>query len=68
MYNTDYLIKYLSSPEGINTIIVGIIMVGALNAIFLTYSVKSTYGIAKKERENLKIQKEKIDKLFPKKS
>ena len=67
MYNQDALLEYLSSPEGINTIIVGIILVGAINAIFITYSVRSTYGAAKTEREKLKIQQAKIDKLSPKK-
>ena len=67
MFNTDALLEYLSSPEGINKIILGILMVAAINAIFITYSVRSTYGMAKKEREQLKIQKAKIDKLSPKK-
>ena len=67
MVNTDSLLEYLSSPEGINKIIVWIILVAALNAIFITYSVRSTYGMAKKEREKLKIQQDKIDKLSPKK-
>jgi len=67
MFNTDALLEYLGSPEGINKIILGILMVAAINAIFITYSVRSTYGMAKKEREQLKIQKAKIDKLSPKK-
>ena len=67
MFNTDALLEYLSSPEGINKIIVVIIIVGAINAIFIIYSVRSTYGKAKKEKEQLNIQKAKIDKLSPKK-
>ena len=67
MFNQEALLEYLSSPEGINKIIVGIIIVGAINAIFITYSVRSTYGAAKTKREKLKIQQAKIDKLFPKK-
>ena len=35
--------------EGINKIIVGIILVGAINVIFITYSIRNTYGIAKNE-------------------
>ena len=65
MFDQEALLVYLSSPEGINKIIVGIILVGTINAIFITYSVRSTYGAVKREREKLKIQKEKIDKLFP---
>ena len=67
MFKQEDLLEYLSSPEGINNIIVGIILVGAINAIFITYSVRRTYGAAKKEREQLKIQQAKIDKLSPKK-
>ena len=65
MFNQDALLEYLSSSEGINKIIVGIILVGAINAIFITYSVRSTYGAAKKEREKLKNQQAKIEKLSP---
>ena len=66
MFNQDALLEYLSSPEGINKIIVGIIIVGAINAIFITFSVRSTYGAAKKEKDRLMKQQEKIDKLSPK--
>ena len=67
MFDQDALLEYLSSPQGINKIIVGIILVGVMNAIFITYSVSATYGMAKKEKEKLKIQQAKIDKLSPKK-
>ena len=66
MLAEEALLEYLSSPEGINKIIVGIILVGALNAIFIIYSIRTTYGAAKKEREKLRIQQAKIDKLSPK--
>tara|TARA_Y100001968_G_scaffold285763_1_gene285973 strand:+ start:699 stop:908 length:210 start_codon:yes stop_codon:yes gene_type:complete len=65
MFDQETLLEYLNSPEGINKIIVGIILVGAINVIFITFSVRSTYGFAKKEREKLKIQQAKIDKLSP---
>ena len=67
MFDQDVLLEYLSSPEGINKIIVGIIIVGAINAIFITYSVRSTYAAAKKAKDRFRIQQEKIDKLSPKK-
>ena len=66
MFKQEALLEYLSSPEGINNIIVGIIFMGAINAIFITYTIRRTYGAAKKEREQLKIQQAKIDKLSPK--
>ena len=67
MFKQEALLEYLSSPEGINKIFVGIILVGAINAIFITYSVRRTFAAVKKEREQLKIQQDKIDKLSPKK-
>ena len=66
MFDQQALLEYLSSSEGINKIIIGIILIGAINAIFITYSVRSTYGAARKEREKLKAQQDKIDKLSPK--
>jgi len=66
MFDQEALLEYLSSPEGINKIIVGIILVGAINAIFITFSVRTTYSALKKEREKLNIQQAKIDKLSPK--
>ena len=68
MFNMDALLQYLSSPDGLNKIIVAIILVGSINAIFINYSVRSTYGMAKNERDKLKIQQAKIDKLSPKKA
>ena len=58
--------EYISSSERINKISVGIILVEAINAIFITYSVRRTYGAAIIEKEQLKIQQAKIDKLSPK--
>tara|TARA_B100000965_G_scaffold379621_1_gene375500 strand:- start:458 stop:664 length:207 start_codon:yes stop_codon:yes gene_type:complete len=67
MFNQSSLLEYLGSPEGINKIIVCIIIVGAINAIFITYSVRTTYGAAKEEKDRFMIQRKKIDKLSPKK-
>tara|TARA_B100000214_G_C23621668_1_gene469821 strand:- start:100 stop:300 length:201 start_codon:yes stop_codon:yes gene_type:complete len=66
MFDQEALLEHLSSSEGMNKIIIGIILCGAINAIFITYSVRRIYGATKKERENLKIQQSKIDKLSPK--
>ena len=45
MFNINTLLDYLSSSEGINKIIIGIIAVGSINVIFITYSVMNTYEI-----------------------
>ena len=44
MFNQDALLEYLSSPEGINRIIVGIILVGAINAIFITFYFRKFFN------------------------
>ena len=67
MFFTDAFLEYLSSPEGINKVVLGIIIVGAINAIFITYSIRSSFGRAKEEREKLTIQQARIDKLSPEK-
>ena len=67
MFDPEAMFEYLSSPEGMNKIIIVIILVGAINAMFITYSVRKTYGAEKKKREKLMIQQAKIDKLSPKK-
>ena len=66
MFDQQALVEYLSSSEGMNKIVIGIILVGAINAIFITFSVRRTYGAVKFEREKLKIQQAKIEKLSPK--
>ena len=52
MFKQEALLEYLSSPEGINKIVVGIILVGAINAIIITHNIRSTYGAAKKKEKN----------------
>ena len=48
MLNKKALLESLSSPEGINKIITAIIILGTINAIFITDSVTFTYIEAKK--------------------
>ena len=38
MFDQEALWEYLSSAEGINQIAIGIIIVGAINVIFITYT------------------------------
>ena len=42
MYLQDSLLESFSSSEGINPIIIGIILAGAFNVILITYSVRCT--------------------------
>ncbi len=66
MFNQEALLEFLISPEGLNKVILGIILVAAINAIFITYTIRSTFGLARKEREKQQIQQSKIEKLSPK--
>jgi len=65
MFNIDALLEDLGSSEGIKKIIVRIILVEAIDAIFIIYSMKNTINYKKNWRN--KISKTKIDKLSPKK-
>ena len=67
MFDEDAWLEYLNSPSGINQIIIGIILFGAINAILMTYSVRISYGAEKRKKDRLMRQKIKIDKLSPKK-
>ena len=62
MFDQEPMLEYSSSPERINKII----LLGAINAIFITHSIRTTYGAAKKQREKPKIQQATIDKLCSK--
>tara|TARA_Y100001968_G_C19400974_1_gene741003 strand:- start:1409 stop:1618 length:210 start_codon:yes stop_codon:yes gene_type:complete len=66
MFNQDELLEYLSSPAGINKIILGIIMIASINAILIFYSVRKTYVATIQENERRKNQQQKLDKLAPK--
>ena len=67
MNNQDSIIEYLSSPAGINKIIFAIIIVAAINFIFISYSISKTYRASIKEKEKQRLQQQKINKLSPKK-
>ena len=62
MFDQEPMLEYSSSPERINKII----LLGAINAIFITHSIRTTYGAAKKQREKPKIQQATIEKLCSK--
>ena len=51
MFDQEAFLKCWSSPVGVNVMFVGIILIGDINAIFITCSVRTTYGAAIKERK-----------------
>ncbi len=60
-------VDYLNTPKGINNTIFIIILVGAFNAILLNFFVYKRFDKAVEEHKKRKIQKEKINRLSPKK-
>tara|TARA_Y100001968_G_C18830028_1_gene468663 strand:+ start:35 stop:244 length:210 start_codon:yes stop_codon:yes gene_type:complete len=67
-YDSDLLVEYLSSPSGLEKIVLVIILLAIVNVIFVFYAVKNSFGRIKEETKKRKIQKEKLDRLSPKKS
>ena len=59
-------VDYINTSKGINTAILVIIVVGALNTILLNFLVKKRFSKAVEEIKQRKLQQEKIDRLFPK--
>tara|TARA_Y100001968_G_scaffold327318_1_gene372077 strand:+ start:324 stop:545 length:222 start_codon:yes stop_codon:yes gene_type:complete len=64
-YKSDSIIEYFSSPEGLNNIVLVIIIFGAINAIFIAYALRNNFVQIKEQNQKRKLQKEKIDRLFP---
>jgi len=56
MLNQNSLLQYLSALEGVIKIVVVIIIIGAINTIFIAYSVRRNNGAAKKEKARHMIQ------------
>ena len=69
MYQDNELLEYLNTPQGINLVVILIIIIFIINAIFISYSINSYKDRINKIRKSalkLKDQKEKISKLYPK--
>ena len=64
-YNLDLIIEYLSSPAGLNKIVLLIIIFAAINAFFILYAFRNSVVKVIEENKKGKIQKEKIDRLYP---
>ena len=60
-------VDYINTPKGINTTILVIILVGAINTILLNFFVRKRFSKAVAESKKRKVQQEKIDRLSPKK-
>ena len=61
-------VDYINTSKGLNTAILGIIVIGAINTILLNFFVMKRFRKAVAESTKRKLQQEKIDRLSPKKS
>ena len=61
-------VDYINTSKGLNTAILVIIIIGAINTILLNFFVRKRFSKAVAESKKRKLQQEKIDRLSPKKS
>ena len=60
-------VDYINTSKGLNTALLVIIIIGAINFILLNFFVRKRFSKAVAESKRRKLQQEKIDRLFPKK-
>ena len=60
-------VDYINTSKGLNTALLAIIIIGAINFILLNFFVRKRFSKAVAEGKKRKLQQEKIDRLFPKK-
>ena len=58
---------YINTSKGINTAILVIIVVGAINTTLLNFFVRKRFNKVAAESKKRKLQQEKLDRLSPKK-
>ena len=61
-------VDYINTSKGLNTAILVIIVIGAINTIILNFFVRKRFRKAVAESTKRKLQQEKIDRLSPQKS
>ena len=61
-------VDYINTSKGLNTAILVIIVIGAINTILLNFFVRKRFSKAVAESKKRQLQQEKIDRLSPKKS
>ncbi len=61
-------VDYINTSKGLNTTILAIIVIGAINTILLNFFVRKRFSKALAESKKRALQQEKIDRLSPKKS
>ena len=68
MHQPNEILEYLNSPQGLNLIVLLIIIVFIINAVFISYSFNNYKARINEIRESdfkRKDQQEKISRLYP---
>ena len=60
-------VDYINTSKGLNTALLVIILIGAINFILFNFLIRKRFSKAVAENKKRELQQEKIDKLSPKK-
>ena len=60
-------VDYINTSEGLNTALLAIILISAINFILLNFLISKRFSQAVAENKKRELQQEKIDRLSPKK-
>ena len=60
-------VDYINTSKGLNTALLVIILIGAINFILLNFLIRKRLSQAVAENKKRELQQEKIDRLSPKK-
>ena len=60
-------VDYINTSKGLNTALIVIILIGAINFILLNFLIRKRFNQAIAENKKRELQQEKIDRLSPKK-
>ena len=60
-------VDYINTSKGLNTALLLIILIGAINFILLNFLVKKRFSQEAAKNKKRELQQEKIDRLSPKK-
>tara|TARA_B100001250_G_scaffold131210_1_gene112000 strand:+ start:80 stop:277 length:198 start_codon:yes stop_codon:yes gene_type:complete len=60
-------VDYINTSKGLNTALLVIILIGAINFILLNLLIRKRFSQAVAENKKRELQQEKIDRLSPKK-
>ena len=60
-------VDYINTSKGLNTALLVIIIIGAINFILINFLIRKRFSKAVAEHKKRELQQKKIDRLSPKK-